>query len=139
MPLRFLKLFRTKNDGSPTDGFTQTEREAILDALHYFIYVDNHLSLAEDKFIQDWANTLDWDKNLSLFSYEEQSITNARRAREDADYRNAFLNSIAARLSTPESRTIALSLLERLAHADGQADSESAFITAFKNLLKSTT
>ena len=139
MPLRFLKLFRTENHGSPTDGFTQTEREAILDVLHYFIYVDNHLSLAEDKFIQDWANTLDWDKNLSLFSYEEQSINNARRARENADYRNVFLDSIAARLSTPESRTIALSLLERLAHADGQTDSESAFITAFKNLLKSTT
>ena len=135
MPLRFLKLFRT-NVTEPSDGLAQPEREAILDALNFLTYLDNHLSSAEDTIIQNWTATLDWDKNLSLSSYETKSISNARHAKESVDYRKEFKDSITGRLTSNEAKVICISLLERLAHADGRSPTEIEFITELNSRLR---
>lgn len=45
----FEKLFRSGNTKEKNDGFTQKEREAVVDLLLLGVYADNHLSLAENE------------------------------------------------------------------------------------------
>lgn len=135
MPLRFLNLFTAARNSA--DGLVQPQREAIADALHYLVFADNHVAAREGEYLDEKLGGFEWDSSLAFSTYETLSIANARRAKEDAEYRHAFLGSIAARLNTPESRARALSLAQGLVWADGSAAAgESAALAELESVLK---
>lgn len=118
------------------DGLTQPEREAIVDALHYCMYADGNIALAETKVVADWNETLNWDPNLPFSTYEPRSIAAARLALENFDNRAAFIFSIVKRIQSEKSGDTLLRLCRKLADADGRrTDGEWAFITSLNNAL----
>ncbi len=123
--------------GSPkNDGLNQTQREAIVDLLHYCMFADNLVALKEDQFINTVAATLSWDPNISFETYEGGSIGNARRAKESADYRATFLKSVAARLGSKEVRELALDLVKQLFSADANMpEKETQLLPTLRNAL----
>jgi hypothetical protein len=124
------------NAGKKDDGLKQTQREAIVDLLHYCMFTDNFVALKEDQFVNTVAATLSWDKNISFESYEGGSIGNARRAKESQAFREQFLPGIAKRLETKEARQLAFNLCKDLYNADSNlADGESQTLAALKKLL----
>ncbi len=123
------RLFRSRPTPGATDGLTQPEREAILDLLLLGIFVDNHLSLAENKVIQDECERFDWDSGTSADIYIQQSTARIRDCRHDPQRQDEALDRIAGRLPRPDTRRMALSLLDRLFLSDGQHDpGEQAFL-----------
>src|ERR1051326_3498702 len=108
MATRLSKLFR--KDPRPTDGLTQPQREGIVDLLHYCMYADNHIALAEDKLISDLISILNWDPNSSFESYEARSIARVRDAKERPDFREEFFKSIQARISSKGARALGLAV-----------------------------
>lgn len=129
------KLF--VQSGSPkNDGLSQPQREAIVDLLHYCMFADNLVALKEDQFINTVAATLSWDPNVSFETYEGSSIGNARRAKESADYRHTFLESINTRLARKEVRELALDLVKQLFSADANlSDKESQLLPTLRTAL----
>lgn len=118
------------------DGLTQPEREAIVDALHFCMYADANIALAESKVIADWNETLDWDPNNSFSIYEQRSIAAARQALDGIDARTEFILSIAKRIDSEHAENTLLRLCRKLADADGKrSDGEWAFITSLGNAL----
>lgn len=135
MPLRFLKFF--SSDRSSPDGFTQTQREALADALHFLVYADGHIAAREGEFVDNTIGDLAWDAARAFSVYEAESVARARQATENPGCRSEFLASIAARLDTPESRTRALDLARGLTWSDGSTSTgESAALADLAAALK---
>jgi hypothetical protein len=134
MSTSFQKVF-SADRSKKNDGLSQPQREAIVDLLHYCMYADNFVALAEDKFINGVAATLNWDDNISFEVYEGGSIGKARKAKESAGYRDTFYKDVVARLATKDARALALKLCKELYNADSMADSESEQLAVIKKLL----
>ncbi len=115
--MRFEFLFRPSHQ--PTDAFTQEEREAIVDILHYGMYADHHLSASEDEAIEAAARTLDWDPRISYETYEGKSTAVVRAAMADPERKEAFFESLRARLKNPDHRKFALNIADDLMKAEG--------------------
>jgi hypothetical protein len=133
MPFSLSRLFQSK--GAKKDGLTQPQREAVADLLHYCMYADNHIALAETKLISEVVDTFAWDPAISFESFEAGSVASARAAKEDSQTRKLFLASIAQRLNTPASRTLALEVCQRLFSTDGVSPNEEATLTRISRLL----
>ncbi len=118
------------------DGLTQPQREAIVDLLHFCMFTDNFVALAEDRFVNSVAATLSWDNNISFESYEGGSIGNARKAKESQAFRENFMKGIVQRLGSSEARKLARDLCKDLYNSDGNmAESESQQLAViFKSL-----
>jgi uncharacterized tellurite resistance protein B-like protein len=119
-----------------TDGLKQNEREAIVDALHYCMYADRRIALAESKVITDWQETLSWDPKLSFSGYEPRSIASARDALASPENRKAFVAGIVGRIKSAKSGETLLRLCRKLADADGaRCDNEWDFIEELRQAL----
>jgi uncharacterized tellurite resistance protein B-like protein len=128
----FLKFFRTT---TTTDGLSQAEREAIADLLHFCMYADNHLALAEDSVIDDAVAQMGWDPAVSFETFESHSIAKARAAKDDVTSRESFLKSLRERLASKPARARAIALCTKLFSADGTSDKESTVLAELKRIL----
>lgn len=112
----FARLFQPAT--KPVDGLTQPQREAIIDLLHFCMYADDRLMLAEDSVVSDQLAKCHWDPAVPLEMFVSRSVTRARNALESADSRANFLAEVAERLGRP-ARARALELCRTLFRADG--------------------
>ena len=129
-------MFKKSEASTKKDGLSQPQREAIVDLLNYCMYADNFVALAEDKFIADTVSKFNWDAKISFDYIEARSIGNARRAKEDEEFRAEFLASIKERLATPAAKKQALDLCQKLFLADGtRTDKEDTMLLALRKLL----
>lgn len=135
MPSSLKKLIAA--DGSSrNDNLTQVQREAIVDLLHYCMFADNFVALAEDRFVNSVAATLSWDRNISFEVFESGSIGKARKAKEIAAFREEFYKDIVKRLGSKEAKSLALQLCKDLYNADSKmAEAESQQLAVFHKLL----
>lgn len=113
----FKKLFQPSE--VQKDGFTQSEREAIVDVLHYCMFADRHIAIAEDTMIETVARTLNWDPKISYEYYEGKSTGAVRRALADKEFRATFMTSLRERLVSKTSRQFALNVADDLTKVDG--------------------
>ncbi|MCC5023141.1 MAG: TerB family tellurite resistance protein [Candidatus Synoicihabitans palmerolidicus] len=128
------KLFKSK-DASIADGLAQPQREAIVDLLHYCLYADGHIAVAEGKVIDSFVTTLNGDPNTGFSNYEAKSISNARFAREDDEFRGEFLESIRLRINSESVRKTALGVVRELMASDGvKTDAEEAILATVRKL-----
>ena len=134
MSSRFFSLF-SSNKGV-RDTLSQEQREAIVDALYFSMYADNHLAFAEDKVIDDWAAALSWDAQLSLQEYEGRSIALIRRTKDDSGLRAEFLAGLGKRLGDEKTKALTLGLCKKLISVDGQlAEPEESALSELKKAI----
>jgi len=134
MSFSFSRLFNQKS--ATNDGLSQPQREALVDLLHFCLYADNHIALAETDVLDAAVSTLTWDPRTSFASYEGRSIAGARAAKESTAAREEFLKSIRLRLDEPEARARAFDLCKQLFVADGvQSDQETVVLARIQQLL----
>lgn len=125
MPFKF--LFSVFEESS--DGFKQSEREAIVDVLHYCMYADKQASAPENAMIKAVAKTLSWDPNVAYEEYEAQSTAAVREALEGPDALKSFFKKLRSRLKE-DSRILALQLAEKVVNADSQKKPEELTVLA---------
>jgi uncharacterized tellurite resistance protein B-like protein len=118
----FKKLF--KSSKAQDDGFAQSEREAIVDLLHYCMYADRHIAISEDEMIEKVARTMNWDPNISYEYYEGKSTGAARKALASKESRSEFMKSLHERLKDKTSRSFALKVADDLMKVDGEKKQE---------------
>ncbi|MBA3849563.1 MAG: hypothetical protein C0502_06150 [Opitutus sp.] len=135
MPSSIKKLIR-ETDGTSNDGLQQSQREAIVDLLNYCMFADNFVARSEKHMVASTGAALDWDRSISFEVYEGGSIGKARKAKEEAAFRKSFLDSIKQRLSTRQSRELALGLCRDLFVSDStMAANEATELASIRALL----
>lgn len=124
-----------RKSDSPTPELTQTEREAIVDLLHFSLYADSHIALKEGEALSEIVGVIGWDVASAFQTYEAKSVAAARAARENPDAQKIFFDSISERLKAPESRALAVDLSAQLLSADGTVEKESSLVEEIRALL----
>ena len=115
---------------------TQAAREAIVDLLHFGVFTDKHIALAEDRMVEATARTLNWDPNISFDYYEGCSIGEVRRVGKDERARGEFFQTIRDRLPKRSDRELAFKLLKQLHAVDGTAEAEAATLPMIRRELE---
>ena len=130
------KLFAPKPIARTREDLEQEEKEAIIDLLLIATYADNHLSLAENKILNEEFDKFSWEANISLDLYLNDATNRARNALDSDKTVEAYLETISNRLSSRYSKSRALDLLSKLFYSDGNVDSEKAFTLKVKRILE---
>jgi hypothetical protein len=113
---------------APSDGLTQGQREAIVDLLNYCSFIDRDIVQSESELIDGLERQFHWDANVDFDYYVNKSVGAVRNVLENADSAGEFLDDIRARLTSKNSRAIALGLADKLVKSDGRvtaAESET--------------
>ena len=119
-------LFNTASAHEATDGLQQEEREALIDFLLFCEFADNHLSLAEDKILQEEIGRFSWDAVIDIDIYISSAAGRARQAKVNVKTEESFLKNAASRLQSSHAKTVAKTLMAKLFRSDGEADAEKA-------------
>lgn len=118
---------------SPTDGLSQSQREAIVDLLHYCMCADKELFPCEVDAFQDEIERFNWDPGVDFEPYAARSLEQAHGAVSSDELRQKALSSIASRLATDEAKSQALALCPQIFLADGHfAQEERAIFVEIK-------
>lgn len=124
------------SDRSDSDGWNQTQREALVDLLVLSMYVDSDLSLSEDAVLQAQIDSFQWEGALPVEYYINNTIDRVRAIRNTETSVDTMLAYIADRLNDYEARMTAAGICERLLNADGKADPEKVFLQKVQTALK---
>ena len=118
----FRRLF--SSNAPSTDGFSQTQREAIVDLLNFCMCADSALLPEEREAIATELKSYHWDPAVDIEKFAAESRTRAAAAVKNPGNRVSLLKSIAGRLVTTEAKTHALALCPQVFMADGESAPE---------------
>ena len=135
MMINLLKRVFGKNAPSKKE-WEQRQREAIIDLVLFGMYADHLLSLAENQFLEDEVDELDWEAPISCVAYLSTAIHRVRDIEGSAEKRTAFLQSIRERLGDETGRQGALLVLEDLFASDGKAREEQAVLDEIRAIFE---
>jgi hypothetical protein len=107
---------------------TQSSREALIDLLFLSLYLDNHLSLAEDDVLTSALDALGWESSEAREGHIWKAFSQARGAASCAIRTTAFLETRATVIQRDGTEADALTWLSRVLGADGLSASEKHFL-----------
>ena len=117
-----------KKEGLPP--MSQSQREALVDALVFAIMADGEFAEQERVALNEALANLEWDGNREL--YITEAIGKVGQNKASADHALAHCRDIAARLETQQLREETYALAARLVCADGEVvDAERGLMTFF--------
>ncbi len=108
---------------------TQNSREAIIELLFLSLYLDQHLSLAEDAVLDEALDSLGWESAAPREKFIFRAFSSARGASLDLKLGEEFFNARADVIKADGGEGEALTWLSRVLAADGLTDSEKYFLS----------
>lgn len=108
---------------------TQNARQALIDLLFLALYLDNHLSLAEDNLLGEALDSLGWESETSREVFIFAAFSAARAASACQSESDAFLGERADIIHADGSEGAAMTWLHRILASDGLTGSERHFLS----------
>jgi hypothetical protein len=122
-------LDRLFGRGAQGDGFTQPQREAIVDLLLIAIYEDGRIAWQEDAMIDRQLDAFVWESGTDPHTYLNAATARVREAITTVTGRDRLLADISSRLDSAAARGKALELLAMVLDTDGRSSDESELLT----------
>lgn len=107
---------------------TQESRQALIELLFVSLYMDNHLSLAEDEVLNDALDALGWDSPDPREDFIFKTFSDARDVAADELKTHEFLGSRTALIKSQCDEASALTWLYKVLGSDGISTSEKRFL-----------
>lgn len=107
---------------------TQQSREAIIDLLFLSLYIDDHLSMAEDTALESALVSLGWDDGQPKDIFLLNAFARARDASASEEKIHEFIDERVALIQEDGQEATALEWLGKVLAADGLAQSEEQFL-----------
>lgn len=116
-------------DWDSVEGWTQSQREALVDAMVWMMYADRHLADVEASAIRQEAEDVSWAGPMPIGDYVLASISQLRQVLGDAAKEEAYLKDVVDRLETEKARRQAVESCRHVALSDLEEDGgEHAFM-----------
>lgn len=103
---------------------TQNSREAIIELLFLSLYMDDHLSLAEDTVFTEALDSLGWESPTSRERFIFSAFSSSRIASASAEKTQDYFITRADRIRTEGGEAEALTWLTKVLAADGLTSTE---------------
>ncbi len=107
---------------------TQESRQVLIELLFLALYLDDHLSLAEDDVLNDALDSLGWESPEPREKFIFQAFSGARAVAADAIKTEEFLGARADLIKRAGDEASALTWLYRVLGSDGISPSEKRFL-----------
>lgn len=114
---------------------TQTCRQALIELLFLSLYLDDHLSLAEDEILSEAMDSLGWDSPQPREKFIFTAFSSAREAAADAIKTEEFLNARTGFIKRDGEEGPALTWLYRVLGSDGISETEKRFLSQIESRL----
>jgi hypothetical protein len=114
---------------------TQNSRQAIIELLFLALYLDNHLSLAEDDVLTTALDSLGWESPHPRETFIFQAFAKAREASADEAQIDGFLNERASVIKRDGSSASGITWLYKILGSDGISPSEERFLNRLEKRL----
>lgn len=112
----FTRIFTTNS--SINDGYTQAQREALLDLFNFCMCADRRIEFSEQEFIEKEMQSFNWQSEETVAAFSKHSIRRADLAHKTDETRRAYAADIDQRLCSAELRALAIALSHQLFHVD---------------------
>lgn len=107
---------------------TQDCRQVLIELLFLSLYLDDHLSLAEDEVLSNALDSLGWDSPFPRDKFIFSAFIAAREASTDAIKTEQFLDARTGFIRRDAQEASALTWLNRVLGSDGISDAEKRFL-----------
>lgn len=111
---------------------TQPQREAILELLVLSLFVDAHISLAEEDTLHARIQGLGWESDKPRDIHFLNAMNKARAAASTAEKTETFIAERAARIDSASARENALDAIHSVLASDGRGEDESHFLALLR-------
>jgi hypothetical protein len=113
----------------------QEAREALIELLFLSLYLDNHLSLAEDDVLGRSLDSIGWEGTMPRETFIMRAFSTARGAVADGVAREGFVEHRATLIRDAGESATAYTWLRNILAADGISYNEQHFLKKLENLL----
>lgn len=107
---------------------TQESREVLIELLFLSLYMDDHLSLAEDDVLNDALESLGWDSPQPREKFIFRAFASAREAMTSLDKTREFFDIRTAVIKKDGAEADSLTWLSKVLGADGLTPTEKYFL-----------
>ena len=107
-------------------GFSQEQKQALLDLLIIGMYADHNLASSEDSRIDQVLDAFSFPSDYERDKFSDAAFTRARNHSGSPETIRGYLKEIAHHFSTTDSRRRAYDILDDLLTSDGKLDSEES-------------
>ncbi|MCW1883128.1 hypothetical protein OKA04_00205 [Luteolibacter flavescens] len=107
---------------------TQDSREALIELLFLALYLDDHLSLAEDSVVTDALDSIGWDSEHPREICILKAFSRAREAYSCELKTEEYLSVRAEIIKKAGTESTALTWLYKVLGADGISDTEARYL-----------
>lgn len=107
---------------------TQESRQALIELLFLALYLDNHLSLAEDEMLNEALESLGWDSPLPREEFILSAFESARAVADSPDRAQDFVITRAEVIKRDDEHAAGLTWLSKVLGADGVSPTEQYFL-----------
>jgi hypothetical protein len=134
-PRRTAKPVVISNPAVNDCAVNQQSREDLIELLFLALYLDDHLSFAEDEVLAAALNAIGWESSSPREICLLNAFSKAREANSCALRTEAFLTERGERLKQEGHAALGYTWLSRVLGADGISSSEERFLTKLEKLL----
>lgn len=118
-------------------GYTEPQKEKLLDLLLYGMYLDGNLSAIEDRKIGELLNTIDFASEDARHRFLDSAYTRTRQRSSSADGIRAMISGLAEVFPEPDLRRRTFNLLTFMLTSDNDiVQKERALLTALREEFK---
>ena len=114
---------------------TQDSRKAIIELLFLSLYMDNHLSLAEDDVLNDALESLGWESDKPRERFIFSAFAKARDASADPAKAEEHFITRSDLIKGDGSEGEALTWLTKILGSDGLTPTEARFLARLEQRL----
>ena len=111
-------------------GYTQEQKQALLDLLIIGMYADHNLGSAEDKRVEEVLDTFDFASDYERQQVCDAAFTKASRHSGSPEAIRGYVSQIASHFPTPEIRQKAYGFLKDLLTSDGSLSADESKLLA---------
>lgn len=107
---------------------TQDSRKALIELLFLALYMDNHLSLAEDEVLNEALESLGWESDSPREGFIFSAFSSSRAAYASLEAAEAYFTTRADTIKANGDEGEAMTWLTRVLAADGLTSTEKYFL-----------
>lgn len=111
-------------------GFTDKQKQALLDLLVLGMYADHNLASAEDACVKRLLDSFQFASDYERDSFSDASFTRTSRHTESPDAIRAYVAQLAPNFPTREVRQSVYDALNDLLTSDGRVTTEESQLLA---------
>ena len=120
-----------------TKGFTEAQKQALMDLLVVGMYADHDLASAEDACFQQRLARFEFPSDYERQRFADAAYTRARQHTGTPDAMRAYVAQLAANFKTHDLRRSVYDTLDELLTSDGKFTAEeSALLGLLKELFE---